>query len=189
MPFFPDFVKIDDFKVEICKSLDEYRGEIEKLKTEMEDATNNASLIRNDIKDLKHRYGYITANAKCHAHGCFQNLLQKDFYVFPCQHMFHADCLIDEVKQHVSNVKRNRIDELVRKKKQIQAERAQDDSAGIASEADEIKELDEMISAECPFCGEIMINSIDTAFVDNNDNELESWKIGNSNKTVDEDEK
>lgn len=168
---------IDDFKEEICKSLDEYKGEIERLKQEMADATQNASHIREDINDLKNRYGYITANAKCNADGCYRNILQKDFYLFPCQHMFHTDCLVDEVKKHVSNAKKQRIDDLLRKKKQTQVN--QDDAANSNSEFDEMKELDELISAECPFCGEIMINSIDAPFLDKNDNELESWKIGN----------
>src|SRR5690606_32110604 len=84
LPFFPDFVLIDDFKDEICKSLHEYKAEIEELKEEMHDATQNANIIREDIKDLKLRYGYISANTKCNATGCFQNVLAKSFYMFPC---------------------------------------------------------------------------------------------------------
>jgi hypothetical protein len=32
LPFFPDFTLIDDFKDEICKSLEEYKTEIDDLK-------------------------------------------------------------------------------------------------------------------------------------------------------------
>lgn len=35
MPFFPDFVLIDDFKEEICSALETYNSEIEDLKTEL----------------------------------------------------------------------------------------------------------------------------------------------------------
>jgi hypothetical protein len=35
LPFFPDFVLIDDFKDEICSALEAYNSEIEELKTEL----------------------------------------------------------------------------------------------------------------------------------------------------------
>jgi len=200
LPFFPDFVLIDDFKDEICKSLEEYKNEIQDLKTDMQDATQNANLIREDIKELKHRYGYITANAKCDASNCFKSILAKDFYLFPCQHMFHTDCLIEEIQKHVSRSKGEKIVELNNKRKRL-IESGQLNNLTMATPAtpetdhlsnptsaftnpssgntikDEMKELDDLISAECPFCGEIMISSIDTPFVDEDDGEYESWSL------------
>lgn len=200
LPFFPDFVLIDDFKDEICKSLEEYKNEIEDLKTDMQDATQNANLIREDIKELKHRYGYITANAKCDGSHCFKSILAKDFYLFPCQHMFHTDCLIEEIQKHVSRSKGEKILELNNKRKRL-IESGQLNNLTMATPAtpetdqlsnptsaftntssgntikDEMKELDDLISSECPFCGEIMISSIDTPFVDEDDGEYESWSL------------
>ncbi len=194
LPFFPDFVLIDDFKEEICKSLDEYKNEIESLKTEMQDATQNANLIREDIKELKHRYGYITANAKCDASNCSKSILSKDFYLFPCQHMLHTDCLIDEILKHVSASKADKILQLNAKRKKLiesgQLNALSSTSApsdfdqlsnpvimGQSAVKDDMKELDDLISAECPYCGDIMINSIDTPFVTENDPEYDSWAL------------
>lgn len=57
LPFFPDFVTIDDFKDAISTSLEEYNRDIDSLKTQMNDATNSAQDISMDIHDLRHKYG------------------------------------------------------------------------------------------------------------------------------------
>ena len=41
------------------------------------------------------RYGFIGATDKCRL--CNFPLLTRQFYLFPCQHCFHADCLTTEV--------------------------------------------------------------------------------------------
>ena len=55
LPFFPDFVLIDDFKDEICSALEEYNINIEELKAEMDNATLSADHIRLDTRKLKKR--------------------------------------------------------------------------------------------------------------------------------------
>lgn len=92
LPFFPDFVVIDDFKEEICTALEGYSSHIESLKAEMDDATRNAESIKRDIADLKNKFVTLEENEIC-SH-CDTLLLTRQFYVFPCQHTFHADCLI-----------------------------------------------------------------------------------------------
>ena len=95
LPFFPDFTRIDDFKDEICSSLEDYNHHIDELKSEMDEATKSADLIRQDIKDLRNKYGIVEVTKTCDI--CKYNLLTREFYIFPCQHMFHADCLVSEV--------------------------------------------------------------------------------------------
>lgn len=95
LPFFPDFITIDDFKEDICDALEEYGHQIEQLKTEMNSATEAAEAIKRDIADLRNRFVVVDAAAKCDS--CGEQLLARQFYVFPCQHAFHADCLIREV--------------------------------------------------------------------------------------------
>jgi len=96
LPFFPDFVVIDDFKEEICDALEGYSAHIERLKEDMNEATRSAEAIKSDIADLQNRFVVVDANEKCGS--CTQQLLTRQFYVFPCQHAFHADCLIKEVR-------------------------------------------------------------------------------------------
>jgi vacuolar protein sorting-associated protein 18 len=92
LPFFPDFVVIDDFKEEICTALEGYSAHIDSLKAEMDDVTKNAEAIKQDIAALEKRFITIDMGERC-SH-CDQSLLTRQFYVFPCQHTFHADCLI-----------------------------------------------------------------------------------------------
>ncbi|GAA5826993.1 hypothetical protein JCM11251_002198 [Rhodosporidiobolus azoricus] len=95
LPFFPDFVVIDDFKDEICDALESYAAHIEQLKADMAEATKAAEAIRGDIAELDSRFVVVDAKEKCGS--CGKQLLTRQFYVFPCQHCFHADCLISEV--------------------------------------------------------------------------------------------
>lgn len=95
LPFFPDFVVIDDFKEEICTALEGYSAHIDKLKAEMDETTNNAEALKADIKALRKRFVVIDATDRCTK--CQQALLSRQFYVFPCQHTFHVDCLISLV--------------------------------------------------------------------------------------------
>lgn len=99
LPFFPDFVVIDDFKQEICKALEDYSAHIEELKSEMDEATASAESIKRDIEGLANRFVTVEATDKCWKCGLV--LVTRQFYVFPCQHVFHADCLISMVRLFV----------------------------------------------------------------------------------------
>lgn len=92
LPFFPDFVVIDDFKEEICTALEGYSAHIDALKEDMDEATRNAEAIKQDIAALQKRFITIDSGERCSV--CGQVLLTRQFYVFPCHHTFHADCLI-----------------------------------------------------------------------------------------------
>lgn len=113
----------------------------------MTEATNNALLIRSDIKDLVHRKEIIDSKDKCDSEKCLQRILtKKEFYLFPCKHKFHTDCLIELLKQY-----------------------------GI----DEIR--NEVLSNECPLCGELMIKSIHIPLVHPNEKD-DSWNLMIGNK-------
>ncbi|KAL4070829.1 Pep3/Vps18/deep orange family-domain-containing protein [Scleroderma citrinum] len=99
LPFFPDFVVIDDFKEEIAHALEGYSAHIDELKREMEEATRTAESIKKDLTELRSRFVTITAEETCSA--CFQLLMMRQFYVFPCQHAFHADCLIGLAREYL----------------------------------------------------------------------------------------
>lgn len=107
LPFFPDFVVIDDFKEEICAALEGYASQIDKLKLEMDDAARSAELIKSDIDGLGNRFVVVDAAEKCAL--CRELLLTRQFYVFPCQHAFHGDCFIDEAKGLLSPAQLRRV--------------------------------------------------------------------------------
>jgi hypothetical protein len=110
LPFFPDFVVIDDFKDEICGALEGYAARIEALKDEMDEAARSADSIRADTANLAKRLVTVEPDEKCAV--CDQTLLQRQFYVFPCRHSFHADCLIAETTRHLPQRTLRRILEL-----------------------------------------------------------------------------
>ncbi|KAK3243890.1 hypothetical protein CYMTET_46480, partial [Cymbomonas tetramitiformis] len=143
LPFFPDFVLIDDFKEAICTSLEEYNRQIEELKTEMATATLSADNIRRDISALSQRYVVVDTETSCCS--CQLGILQSPpsntasshaatgmsaFYLFPCTHAFHASCLLMDISRKVSASQRDRIAELQRNVTAATEESAQQAAGG-----------------------------------------------------------
>lgn len=91
LPFFSDFQKIDHFKEVICNSLKEYNQKIQERKKEMEECGDAAEKVRSSIQSFRNRSVTICAQDKCSS--CGQFLLLKPFFLFPCSHKFHNDCL------------------------------------------------------------------------------------------------
>lgn len=100
LPFFPPFTKVDDFKDDVCESLKGYNQHLEDLQHDMKEATDAAELIREDIQQLRENYVIVDANQKCEL--CKYPTLTRTFYVFPCGHSFHGDCLEEEVQPYLT---------------------------------------------------------------------------------------
>ncbi|CED84790.1 Vacuolar sorting protein PEP3/VPS18 [Phaffia rhodozyma] len=98
LPFFPDFVVIDEFKDEICSALESCGARVQALKMEMDEVTQSAELIKRDISNLQHRSLTVEPDETCSY--CQLLLVTRPFYVFPCRHTFHADCLIKQIKEY-----------------------------------------------------------------------------------------
>src|SRR5690606_7987906 len=81
IPFFPDFVVIDDFKEEICDALEEYGRSIDGLRREMDESEATAANIRLDIAALDRRYAIVEPGERCYE--CGMPLLSRQFFVFP----------------------------------------------------------------------------------------------------------
>lgn len=109
IPFFPDFVVIDDFKDEICSALEDYSRNIDSLKKEMDESSQTAANIKMDIASLDHRYAIVEPGEKCYV--CSLPLLSRQFFVFPCQHAFHSDCLGKKVIEQAGMGRSKRIRE------------------------------------------------------------------------------
>jgi hypothetical protein len=117
LPFFPDFVTIDDFKDDICNALERYSSNINQLKAEMQQATESAETIKREIQDLSTRLVVLDAGEKCVV--CAEPLLSRQFYVFPCQHAFHADCLVSQVTAFLSSAQLRKVLDLQNQVAQI----------------------------------------------------------------------
>ncbi|KAA0708592.1 Vacuolar protein sorting-associated protein 18 -like protein [Triplophysa tibetana] len=185
LPFFPDFVTIDHFKEAICNSLEEYNKHIQELKQEMDEATESAKRIREDIQEMRNKYGVVDSQEKCAT--CDFPLLNRPFYLFLCGHMFHNDCLLQEVIPNLTSYKQNKLEELQKKlaaTTQTTKSRhrpKEEDTVSLGKgqgNREQIKsDIDDIIGSECVYCGELMIKSIDKPFIDpsNFDQEMSSW--------------
>ncbi|KAK4216671.1 Pep3/Vps18/deep orange family-domain-containing protein [Rhypophila decipiens] len=168
IPFFPDFVVIDDFKEEICAALEDYSRNIDSLKKEMDESSLTAANIKVDIAALDKRYAIVEAGEKCYV--CGLPLLSRQFFVFPCQHAFHSDCLGKKVLGQAGHVKGRRIREC-----QVQI------SKGFVKDGrrreEMIAELDGLIGESCILCSDYAIKKIDEPFVKDDDGDKNEWAL------------
>lgn len=158
---------IDDFKDEICTALEEYSHQVDRLKQQMDDSARSSQSIQSSISDLSRRYAVIQAGESCSI--CGYPLLSKQFYVFPCRHAFHADCLVNKLKEEGSSMLKRRIME-------VQAESGRSGDGNEEGRKKVIEEYDSVVAGECVLCGDLMVKSVDVGFKGER-NELEGWKI------------
>ena len=109
LPEFPDFARIDDFKEQICASLEDYNRQIHELKAEMSEATASADALRKDIKQLRERSLTVPEGRLCDSPelaptyaptcgGCA--VAGHAFVAFPCGHAFRLKCLESALSPH-----------------------------------------------------------------------------------------
>ncbi|KAK7098433.1 vacuolar protein sorting-associated protein 18 homolog isoform X3 [Littorina saxatilis] len=172
LPFFPDFVTIDHFKDAIISSLQEYNQHIDSLKEEMEEATQSAEEIRREIQSFRNKYTTVKPEEKCTV--CNYPLMTRSFYLFPCTHKFHMDCLIAEVLPSLQTSKKSQVEGLQRKLAETDGSpttaRPTRGPSGTARMEVQQK-LDGLVSSECIYCGDFMIRCVDKLFV-----EEENWE-------------
>jgi len=178
LPFFPDFVTIDNFKDAICTSLQEYNRHIETLKSDMDEATASAREIRAEINSFRNRYAVVRSQDKCSA--CGYPLMMRAFYLFPCGHKFHADCLVAEVLPHLPAAVGARASELQRRiaaHSDPSPTHAASTASPVQQEQSLKEELDQLVASECVYCGDVMIRMVDKPFVTDEDYEsvIQSW--------------
>ncbi|XP_031837327.1 vacuolar protein sorting-associated protein 18 dor isoform X2 [Nomia melanderi] len=178
LPFFSDFVTIYHFKEAICNSLQEYNQHIQDLKEEMQEATKAAELIRKDIQEFRTRCTFVHAKDTCDT--CDVQLLLRPFYVFPCGHRFHSDCLVAALTPMLSMDQRTKLADLQRQLTALS--NRPEDTTSISSvplsKKDQIKaDIDDLVASECLYCGELMIESIDKPFIEEEDYErvMKEW--------------
>ena len=166
IPFFPDFVVIDDFKEEICNALEEYSRNIDTLKQEMDLSQHTSEQIKAEIAALDSRYAIVEPGERCWI--CTLPVLSRQFFVFPCQHAFHSDCLGKRVLESSGTSKKKHI-------KDLQGQVNQGLSVGPQRQK-LIQELDGLVAEQCVLCGDLGIKQIDEPFIRETD-DVNEWAI------------
>mmetsp|Transcript_23999 Transcript_23999/g.66689 ORF Transcript_23999/g.66689 Transcript_23999/m.66689 type:complete len:1007 (-) Transcript_23999:341-3361(-) len=191
LPFFPDFVLIDEFKDAICTSLEEYNRQIDELKSEMDGATEIAEALRKDLAGLENRTAVVDLSSPCER--CGRSLAsgppppagpsggcQKPFYVFPCGSLFHTPCLVEEVAQLVGPTKGAALRGVAARLAAV-VEGATTAAAWEGqppeSVATLLRQLEAQAASECPRCGEIVVRLLDIPLVQDAEAEVASWAI------------
>lgn len=170
LPFFPDFVTIDDFKAAICDSLQEYSNHIAELKKDMEEATSAAQVIRTEMASSKSRYQFVRSTDRCSC--CSDFLLSRPFHLFSCGHRLHTDCLMDQILPHLTSVRQKRLNELQQLLLSFEDNDNQsiDSRSAALSRGDQARaEIDDIIASQCLFCGDIVVKSIDKPFIEDDE--------------------
>ena len=92
LPHITDTIKIEDFKKQISECISDYENNIRKLKDDINSYNKTAENIKNDIVNLKKRSMEIPYSSyKCVI--CQNYIKNKNIYLFPCGHMFDANCI------------------------------------------------------------------------------------------------
>ena len=163
IPFFPDFVVIDDFKDQICSALESYTKSIATLDEEMDSSEATADNIKSDVASIGRRYAIVEPGERCRI--CDLPLLSRQFFVFPsCQHGFHSDCLGKKVVEGSNITTRAKIREL------------QSAISRGGRRERESRELDALIAQSCILCGDFAIKRIEEPFMEDAE-DAEEWAI------------
>ncbi|KAK4232923.1 Pep3/Vps18/deep orange family-domain-containing protein [Achaetomium macrosporum] len=165
IPFFPDFVVIDDFKEETCSALEDYSRNIDTLRHGLDQSSQTVANIKIDVAALDRRYVIVEPGERCHI--CGLPLLSRQFFVFPCQHAFHSDCLGRRVLQQSGRAKEKRIRECQAQIKGL--------VGGEKREA-MIAELDTLVASACILCGDDAIRGINEPFIKVGD-DIGDWAL------------
>lgn len=161
LPLFDEFVTIANLKEELVRSLEKHSMQVTKLSQNIRDSLKIKNEIKNDILLFKDRYEALEPGVSCSY--CSKPLQTRKFFVYPCGHSINTDCIIKIImssNQFTLKVKiQNMQKQLSRDKNSVKPE-----------------ELDKLLSAQCPLCSEITLNSIDEPW-DLDQNTAAKWKL------------
>lgn len=92
---------------------------------------------------------------------CDGQLLLRPFYVFPCGHRFHGDCLVAALTPMLSIEQQTKLADLQKQLTLVSGksdETVSTDGSASLSTKDQIKaDIDDLIACECLYCGDLMI--------------------------------
>lgn len=156
LPFLPDFAQIDQIKDEICEALTSYSSKIEGYLREMNECDQTCNDIREEITRLRKHHMRVKADARCAFTQKLVLSAGEPFYAFPSGYVVLASALKQEVMPYLTDKQRRRVEEL---EGLIQTGSNEMPVQALQSE------LDNILAAECPLTGSVMLESIDRPFL------------------------
>lgn len=182
LPSLPDATEIDEVKAAIEASLQRSTRAIETLRDKMKTLTLGADKIGQEIRALRSRYAIVAADQRCALSGAL--VLGKPMFVFSTGNVYNADALTQFVVPHLPYQQQARVSELQSSIKTT--ERALDDARATDAASQEQDgsaeptgkrverlaatlqvlqaEFDEIIAADDPLCGDVVISTLQHNF-------------------------
>ena len=99
LPHTTDSIKIEDFKNKISECINDYQNNINKFKEDILEYNTNIDNMKNEIENLKKNKKDIQySNYRCNI--CQGYIIDKDNYLFPCGHIFDANCIRESLLEY-----------------------------------------------------------------------------------------
>lgn len=109
---------------------------------------------------------------------CCDLLYNQQFYLFPCSHGFHCDCLSKNVVKFMGESKAFKLRNLEDQLKLLLSRKDFSDKKVTAQIELLQNEIDGYIGADCPLCGNIMIETLSLPLITIDDEvEATSWAL------------
>lgn len=120
--------------------------------------------MRAEIQSFRNRSVLVSVADACCL--CDIALLLRPFYLFPCGHKFHGDCLLAAAQPALAPGQRARLAAAQRQLAVLSPiELRTRTQAGTPLQDALRKEVDELVADECLFCGEHIIRSVYACFL------------------------
>ena len=93
LPYMDDDIKLDDIKIDLQECIDVYEEGVSQLKQKIVAYNKSNENIQQDIYVIdKRKQNLEHSKIKCKV--CQNNISDNKFFLFPCGHIFDADCLV-----------------------------------------------------------------------------------------------
>eukprot|EP00826_Nyctotherus_ovalis_P020515 TRINITY_DN16457_c0_g1_i2.p1 TRINITY_DN16457_c0_g1~~TRINITY_DN16457_c0_g1_i2.p1 ORF type:complete len:542 (+),score=128.02 TRINITY_DN16457_c0_g1_i2:239-1864(+) len=139
LPFLSPNITLSSFKNDLASSLQSYGERLRELKGQMSDYSKSAEDINTQLKSLKNSCIPVPSEQYCDK--CKDSLIgEARFYVFPCLHSFHRNCIIRwlfECKAYVAKSKLSRLQSIMTFMKRVEEmERKREESEAATDQSD-----------------------------------------------------
>ena len=102
LPYMDDEMKLQDIKVDLQECIDVYEEGVSQLKQKIITYNKSNNHIKEDIYIInKRKIDLDHSKIKCNK--CQNNISENKFFLFPCGHIFDADCLVKLLVEYDNN--------------------------------------------------------------------------------------
>lgn len=139
----------------------------------MQECSNQSETACKDLKNIRERCIRLDTSEICSC--CKGFLLLKSFFVFPCGHKFHSDCLEAAIVPHLTSESSRRLTLLKQQLETAMLLPGAEESTHSSQKRSSIKRaIEELLASDCLFCGH-MIDTIDQPFVEDLEQVQVDW--------------